>query len=410
MSATGIQSEGGWLTSPGKLITTIEVQSLPAIKKPKRIALVGVPILQLDAPRYCRVLQKYADEHKRWEFICNLEATPKAFKVIRMLDCDGVIVRMISPEMKRAARDFPIPIVNYSSWLDDPCVPTVRMNDFMAGQLCADYVMSKCFLRVGTVQLAEGAFHARRLAGFKERLRDVEIASLQIQSRPPGCQDMTRFREWIRRIKPPMALFLTDHDPAQLFMDVCLAEGLRIPQDVAFLVPRNREDEETYPFKPALTHVVFDADNCMSVAARKLDELMSGQIKDMGVVEIPPKELVERESSNTIPVDDPVIAGVIDQFRARRAAPINLKQVIDDLGMNRRTFDRHFRATIGMSAHDFISQDRCKLAASLLKSKPTLSLRQVASRCRFADARQMKKNLCRVFGLKSFSRRALPAY
>jgi len=76
------------------------------IGKPRRIALVGLPMLQLVAPAYCRVLQKYADEHQRWKFICNLEATPKAFKVIRMLDCDGVIARMISPKMKRAARNF----------------------------------------------------------------------------------------------------------------------------------------------------------------------------------------------------------------------------------------------------------------------------------------------------------------
>lgn len=369
----------------------------------------GVPILQIDAPDYCRVLQKYANEHKRWEFICNLEATPKAFKVIRMLGCDGVIARIISPEMKRAARNFPFPILNVSGWMDDPGVPTVRMNDVMAGRMCAEYVMRKRFLRVGAVHLGEGAFHARRLAGFKEHLRDVEIASLRIETRVPGPHDVTRFREWIRRLKLPLALFFTDHDYVQFFMDVCVDEGLRIPQDVAVLAARNREDEETYPFKPALTHVVFDANNCMSVAAGKLDDLMSGQIKDLGVVEISPQGLVERESSNTVPVDDPVMAGVIEQFRTRIAEPINLKAVPDGLGMSRRTFDRHFRAAVGMSAYDFINQERCKFATALLKSKPKLSLRQVAIRCRFADARQMKNALCRVFGMKSFSRLGLPA-
>ena len=101
-----------------------------------------------------------------------------------------------------------------------------------------------------------------------------------------------------------------------------MAEGLGIPQDVAVLSPRNREDEETYPFKPALTHVVFDGDHCVLVTARKLDELMSGQIKAMGIVEIAPKGLLERESSNTIPVDDPLVARVFGlKSFSRRALP-----------------------------------------------------------------------------------------
>jgi AraC-like DNA-binding protein len=327
-----------------------------------------------------------------------------------MLECDGVIARIISPEMVRAAQHFPIPILNYSGWLDDTGLATVRMDDLMAGRLCADYVMRKRFLRVATVQLAGADFNARRLAGFIERLTGAEITSLKLHSFPPGDDDVARFRAWIRGIKPPFALFITDHNPAQIFMDACVAEGLRIPADVAFLSPRNREDEESYPFTPALTHVVFDSNYCMSVAVRKLDELMSGQIKAMGVVEVPPKGLVERASSNTTPVDDPVMARIVDQLSTIDKTPVNLKALVDKLGMNRRTFDRNFRITMGMSAHEFITQCRCKLAVSILKSKSKLSLRQVAIRCQFTDARQMKTILCRVYGLKTFSRSALPDY
>jgi len=359
---------------------------------------VGLPILQMDMPAYCRNLQRFAEENN-WQLICNLEATPEVFKYIRMLSCDGVIARIISDQMRREARRNSVPIVNCSAWIDNSGVPTVRTDNEAVGRLSAEYLLKKGFLRLGAVQMHGGWFNKARTDAFLQCFRGREVTKIVMHSRSLNQADLKRFKQWIAAIEPPFACFLSDQNNAQILINTCLSIGLRVPQDVAFLAGSGRLDDKTYPFKPSLSHIDLDLSKVVLTAAEKLDRLMNRKAGVSKMTEITPKGIVAMESTDIIPVEDPIIASVVEYLCANYSCDLNLKEYINNINIPRRTFDRRFRMEVGMSPREFIVLKRCKKAILLLKAKPRLSFTQIVKTCGFVDLRQMRHLIKKHCGL-----------
>ena len=55
-------------------------------------------------------IANYAERRGNWRFVFGAEATVEAFRFLRKVDCDGAIVRILSPAMKREAMKVRVPI------------------------------------------------------------------------------------------------------------------------------------------------------------------------------------------------------------------------------------------------------------------------------------------------------------
>ena len=123
------------------------------------------------------------------------------------------------------------------------------------------------------------------------------------------------------------------------------------------------------------------------------------------VVLVPPLALSEMESTDTVPVEDALVAGAVELLRAGLGRPINIKTIADALNTPRRTLDRRFHRAMGMSLLDFLVRERSELAGTLLQILPPLPLGEIARRCGYSDARTMKRALRRHGAIKDFGRR-----
>ena len=76
--------------------------------------------------------------------------------------------------------------------------------------------------------------------------------------------------------------------------------------------------------------------------------------------------------------------------------------IVDDLAeqanMSRRSFDRHFRASVGMSPKAWLNQQRVNLAKKLLENQP-LSMEQLASKVGFDNAITLRFNFNKYVGV-----------
>ena len=373
-------------------------------KNPKRIALIGLPLLQMERRGYTETLLKYAEENN-WHFICSLEPLPGMFRFIQLMNCDGAIARIISPKMKEEALGMPFPVVNISSWLEHPGMPTVRFDNAACGRICAEYLLGKGFRRFATVRIQGGWLNQARLDSFVEGVQGAEKHGFQLSSDPPSPGDLKRFRKWIRGLRMPIGLFLTDNKSAQPLMDACKAEGLRIPQDVAVLAGFGIDEHPVHPLEPSLTCVVVDEGLWLLEAIRQLDRMISGKRCSENLIEVPPKRILEKDSTNTIPADDPLVAKVLEHIRGHAVAKENIKTIAFDLLINRRTLDRRFKEAMGITVHEFLMRERGNMAIPLLNAKPRLKLEEIARRCNFCHARHMKEYLRSQFGIQLDSRR-----
>jgi DNA-binding LacI/PurR family transcriptional regulator len=250
--------------------------------KMRRIAVVGLPMLQSVHNLGSVAIANYAERMGNWRFVLGAEATVEAFQFLRTVDCDGAIVRILSPAMKREALKVRVPLINVSSWLEQPGVPTVRHDYRTCGRLAAEYLIGKGFRRFGGV-LVPGGCIPKRCQRFLETLqkRELKASLFHLQNpkpflrQPISAGEHARFVAWVRSLQPPAALVLMDDWDAPALMRACQEAGLVIPRDLAVMAIGVHS--ETLAQCPVpLTAVQEDHETQMKTVVENLEQMMSG--------------------------------------------------------------------------------------------------------------------------------------
>ena len=372
--------------------------------KMRRIAVVGLPMLQSVNNLGSVAIANYAERRGNWRFVLGAEATVAAFQFLRTVECDGAIVRILSPAMKREALKVRVPLINVSSWLDHPGVPTVRHDYQTCGRLAAEHLIGKGFRRFGCV-LVPGGCIPKRCKMFLETLqkRDLKASLFHLQNprpflrQPVSTGEHRRFVEWIRTLPPPAALVLMDDWDAPVLMRACQEAGLAIPRDLVVLsIGLHSETLAQCPVP--LSAVQEDHETQMKTVVESLEQMMSGGRMADRLVEVPPVGVVERASTATLAIENRAVARALDYMRAHLGQPINIATVADETGISRATLDRQFQEETGRTPHDYLVEERIGRAQEMLQARPPASLAQIARTCGFANRRRLNLVFKQVTG------------
>lgn len=373
--------------------------------KQKRVALIGLPVLQAVNNLTNAAIAKYAEETNRWRFVFSAEASVEAFQFLRRLDCDGALVRILSPAMRREAMRIRCPLVNVSSWLDAPGVPTIR-HDFAAiGRLAAEHLLEKGYRRIGCVLVAGGAYIQSRYHAAAETLRARGVRPLLFHLRttqPLNPQPLTpeerqRFINWVKGFQPPAGLVLMDDWDAPALMECCIEAGLHIPRDIV-MISTGIHSEMVPLFKVPLSAAQEDQERQAFLAIQYLDELMAGKKLARPIVEIPPAGVVERTSTATLAIEDREVAQAVEFIRAHGFEPVNVADVAGKVRISRVTLERRFLQVTGQTMHKYLTAHRIQRAQELLSARPAMSLQNIARQCGFADRRRLNLVFRQIMG------------
>lgn len=369
-------------------------------KRPKRIAVVGLPILLARSP-FNAGLMEYARQHGHWRFIFNAEPTETSFQQLLDLDCDGAIVRICSPAMRDAAQKLPFPIVNISGYLENPGVPTIRSDQAELGRLCARHLLERNFQRFAYVRFPGGWLNQARLQGFFESLADAglseNIRGMDLKHFEPDLLSPTELRhlgKWVTTLNPPTALFLTDSHDAYKVLEAIRGAGLRIPEDIAVIAPY--VSLQTHDLcVPSLTCADPNEFAWAIRAGSYLDRLMRGGSPHAEPLTMLPAGVIAAESTNVIAIEDPLVRSAMDFIRQHSSENINIKTIADLINRPRRTLERRFLAAVGMSPHEALLRERLSNAQQLLNTTPRPPLAEIAKRCGFYNVQHMNRALNR---------------
>lgn len=369
--------------------------------KIRRIAVIGAPVLQAQS-LFNAALIDYATRRGNWKFVFSTEVSVQTLKFLRQLDCDGALIRVVSPAIAREAKKLSFPLVNFSSWLADPGVPTVRTDNSMMGQLAAQHLLKKGFRRFGVVLSKGGWFihprHQSFLAAVEAAGFGANVSTFQLRSHPADAADLKRFQDWVQKLPPPTGIFLTNDDPdAPVLMAACGEAGKKIPSDLAFITSHGHP-EICRACRPTLTYVDQNEAGVALEAAKFLDRLMSGEKNAARTIIVPSGEVVSLGATDTVAVEDREVAHAVEFIREHISEPINIKDVAQHFSIARRTLERRFRTAMKISLHDFQTDERIARAEDLLRAKPPLTLAEVARRCGFVSATRLNLVFRRVKG------------
>ncbi len=166
---------------------------------------------------------------------------------------------------------------------------------------------------------------------------------------------------------------------------------------------------------PAVSYVddvlyVYDGDiGCSAGSAAGIDlgiEVIRGDFGHLIANQVARRLVIaaHRSGGQAQFVETPVLekpgqfAAALDWALTNLDKPIDIDQLAQRARMARRTFDRRFRAALGMTPKDWLTSQRLQLARGLLETS-NHSMDIIASRCGFDNATTMRHHFRKVWQL-----------
>jgi LacI family transcriptional regulator len=301
---------------------------------------------------------------------------PSIFR--KLQDFDGLIVQAATPAQARQVRRVHVPVVNISSALELSGLPSAVSDDHAIGRVGADYFIRRGYRRIAYYAPDTRAFARLRHEGFLRRVAESE------EVEHVHLADERQLAQAIKTMPRPFAVMACNDRAGLGVLELCRARGVRVPADVAVLGVDNDELMQSLAFPPlstintALERIGFEA-------ASMLERLLHGQALKTTRMLVPPKDVITRQSTDTLAIADDDVAEAVRWIAAHAGRPIGVDDVMREITISRRQLERRFRATLGRSIRDEILRCRIDRARQLL-ADTELTLPQIADACGFSSA------------------------
>ncbi len=366
----------------------------PKPKSPRRVAL-AFPYGRAFVEKVVEGILAYARRETKWQIMRFPERLSPSLDWLQGWQGDGAFVIVSTPEDARIARALPFPVVNITAYFPEPGVTTVTADHREIGRLAAKHLLERRFRKFGYYGSRDLYFSQLRRDGFIEVIEKnggscavLEVSSIVATGRM-WTRQQQELDDWLRSLKPPVAIMASTDLRADILLETCRRLGLRVPDDIAVIGVDNDPVVVSHA-QPPLTSIERDDQRAGELAASTLDEMMAGRRDRRQVLSVPPLGVVARQSTETMAVEDPVIANLVQYIRQHIAENFGVERLPPQVPCSRRTLENRFRAQLGASPAEIIHRLRVDQARRLLEAEHPQSLAAIATACGFSDMRNFR--------------------
>jgi len=315
-------------------------------------------------------VSRFNVEHDAWHILTTSGLPYVPLNLVGRWKGDGVIGvagRELGPLLLRRG----IPFVNIATYFGGCPVPSVTVDNRAIGQLAAEHLLDKGLRKFVVVSWREQNRWETRCASFERTVgeagfpcRRLYVADRMWQGEAAGF-DLRRVRTLLRRDGQGLGVFAVHDTIARGIVGACREERLRVPEDVAVLGEGNwRIICEM--IRPQLTSVDSGADRVGYRAAQLLAEMMDGARPPAEAILIPPRRVVQRESTDVLAVDDDLVRRAVRFIKDSYRTGLQVPDVAEAAASNRRTLEKRFRVALGRTVHEEIRRVRIHAACEML--------------------------------------------
>jgi LacI family transcriptional regulator len=209
---------------------------------------------------------------------------------------------------------------------------------------------------------------------------------------------------WLRSLPRPIGVFTPGDLHSMLLLDLCREIGIHVPEEVAILGLGN-DVLICETVRPTLSSVDIDVRRVGYEAAALLDRLMAGK-KEKDVIVVPPSHIAVRQSTDMIAVDDADVAAALRFIRQFACRGLSVSDVVEQVGLSRRTLELRFDQYLGRSPKAEISRVQIEHAKMLLARTDQTS-ESIARRSGFSSLEYFATAFHRIVGMKPQAYRKL---
>ena len=360
----------------------------------------------------CEGIADFAQANGHWTFLGGGDSWEDGLLNLPVKP-DGVIARIPSAKLARALAKLQVPVVDLYGWRKYPAISSVDADHAAIGRMAAAWFMDRRFTNfafcgytgapfsdargtafTAAVKTAGHACSVYKEAAFSTNFLGPMILQAERYDDPP---DRDRLAAWLISLKRPTAVFCCHDIRAYQVASVCKELELSVPQEVAVMGVDN--DRLLCAFSdPMLTSIDPDAQRIGWTGAEQLFKLMSHGGRGDRHVLVSPKQMVERTSTETDPVEPPCLAQALHFIRKQIPSGVNAGEVIQHMGLSHTKADCIFINALGKTIHEEITRLRIREACRLLE-ETTLSATLISQKTGFTSPQYFNRLFCRHFGM-----------
>lgn len=315
-------------------------------------------------------------EHYRGAQGVDVAAIPAdgGLRCLSLAELDGLVVALNPKDATPWLERVTCPTVVVPRLAVMPEVVTVTCDQGSTGEQAARYFYA---MRIGNVALCADTRECDPAECERTFHSKSQAYGMEVQ---PACllqrDAVRRIDGWLARLPTPVGVFACDDLLARKITERAIRRGLRVPEDIAIL---------GFGDSPitcrtggiTLSSVMLPSGRFGKRAAAALDAMRIGRRHPN--VAIAPTGIVSRASTDTVNVEDPLVATVVRQIRSRFLDAPATTLLAHEQGIARRTLDARFRAHMGCTIHEEMT--RCRIDWALIQlADESISIKQIAGR------------------------------
>lgn len=343
-----------------------------------------------------RGIRRFAAEHGPWSLYLEPRDLRSGFPdwLVRWPG-DGILARTVDPQLLRRLKATRLPVVELRTTVLKHPFPFVGMDNRMVGIRVAEHFLSRGFRSFACYLDTSEEFFVDRWESFREALHAKGHEAALFEAPRAGAKSLNwdqhqrALSGWLRSLEKPVGVFAINDQLGFWVLDAARRAGISVPEEVAVVGAENDKMlcETAWP---PLSSVQLRGQAAGFAAARVLQEWMQGirvpQANERHLLS--PGDIVVRQSSDIVAVDDPRIARALQYIRQHATEDPSVDRVARESAMSRSALERRMKALTGRSPGEEI--DRIRFAeVSRLLVETNLTLDTIAERAGFRHPQYM---------------------
>ena len=273
-----------------------------------------------------------------------------------------------------------------------PPMPIMRVNYAATGRMAAEHLISKGFKHFGFVGYGYSPAHRDCFDAFAAALRKKNHDCHDfLTNLPIGSLDADRnyhpphsLAAWLKKLPRPCAVMGFNDAIAGVIVDLCLAEGLRVPGELAVLGADNNLEICQFS-SPDISSICQPYRAIGAAAVELLLAHPKGRPQKREVREFEPTDIAERGSTRAMWTEDSAVERTVEFIRRNITRPFRIGELRLHAALSSAQLAVRFQAALGRTPIMEVRAQRIALARQLLRDTD-LSAGEIAQQCCFNSA------------------------
>lgn len=350
-----------------------------------------------------RGVKRYVAERGPWSIFMelrSLDSAPPSW--LPSWKGDGILVRTNSAEMARQVRSAGVPTIELRSTRFDNGFPFVGVDNQALVEKVLAYFRQAAFRNFAIYALDTELYFIERCERYQRAVEALghacHVYRQQGQSETPREweQQQERISAWVRSLPKPIAILACTDQLAFWLLDACQRAGVAVPEEAAVVGVEN-DASLCDMASPPLSSIPLGGEQVGFAAAELLDRMMLGEPPPSQPTLLTPPDLVVRQSSDIVAIDDPELSAAVGYIRQHATESITVNDVLRVVPMSRSSLERKMRQVLGRTPNQEINRVRLEAAKRLLR-ETDLTLDHIAHRTGFPHAQYFSSLFKAEFG------------